>query len=83
MTEPVRVTSGACPFCLGIGGGEMRLDKKQRPYFVCVTCGTRAFIHTEIAYRTFKWILSSGISYAREAARSASLEPVGAGVEGT
>lgn len=71
---------GNCPFCLGVGTGNMKLDKRGAPYFTCFACGTRAFIHSPIALETFKWILSSGTSYYREMKRVAALTPEVAGV---
>lgn len=74
--EPVVVDGGCCPFCMGLATGGMRSDKKGRPYFYCCGCGTRAFIHTSVAYETFKWVLSSGLNYARMRQQGAAvLEP--------
>jgi len=63
--SPVRIFGGGCPFCLGVSTGELKLDKKQKPYFTCAGCGTRAFIKSEHAYRVFSWVMSEGVSYVR------------------
>ena len=33
-----------CLFCLNPSSARLGLDKKQRPYLHCVTCGVRAFM---------------------------------------
>jgi len=81
MPEPVVVDAGCCPFCLSSSTGEMRLDKNGKPYFRCLCCGTRAFIPTRIAYETFKYILSNGVSFTAMAAKAkAEQVPAGVGV---
>jgi len=59
------IEGGACPFCLATETANLRLTKKGKPWFHCEACGTRAFIHTQTAAETFRWILSSGIQFAR------------------
>ena len=47
---------GICPYCLSTL--EVYLDKKQRPYWTCLPCGTRTFA-TKKAHETFRewgWI---------------------------
>ncbi len=34
----------ACLFCLHPSSSRLGLDKKQRPYLHCLTCGARAFL---------------------------------------
>lgn len=62
--RPRIVDNGNCPFCLASGCGALRNDRKGRPYFSCIGCGTRAFIHSDVALRSFLWVLSSGRNYA-------------------
>lgn len=47
---------GTCPYCLSTL--DVYLDKKQRPYWTCLPCGTRTFA-TKKALDSFKdsgWI---------------------------
>lgn len=47
---------GTCPYCLS--ALDVHLDKKQRPYWTCLSCGTRTFA-TKVALDSFKdsgWI---------------------------
>jgi hypothetical protein len=50
---------GTCPYCLSTL--DVYLDKKQRPYWTCLPCGTRTFA-TKRAFESFKnwgWIWSN------------------------
>lgn len=40
-----------CIFCLAKGAGEIRFDKKSRPYIFCRLCMTRAFVRSLEALR--------------------------------
>ncbi len=47
---------GTCPYCLSTL--DVYLDKKKRPYWTCLPCGTRTFA-TKAAFTAFKevgWI---------------------------
>jgi len=41
----------SCPFCAS--GGQLRLDKKDRPYWSCLGCGSRVFLHTDVGFLGF------------------------------
>lgn len=58
------IENGCCPFCLSQSGGNLKPDKKGRPYFSCMACGTRAFIRISLVAETFAWILSNGTKYS-------------------
>jgi hypothetical protein len=34
-----------CLYCLGRGCYELRISRKDTPYFICRQCGSRTFIH--------------------------------------
>ena len=40
-----------CLCCLNTACVELKQDKKGRPYTTCRMCGTRAFMHSQIALR--------------------------------
>jgi len=58
------IENGCCPFCLSQNGGNLKPDKKGRPFFTCVACGTKAFIRITQVAETFAWILSNGTKYS-------------------
>lgn len=40
-----------CLCCLNANACELKADVKGRPYTVCRVCGTRSFMHSQIALR--------------------------------
>lgn len=59
----VAADGGVCPFCFDRTGGSLRADVKGRPYFTCMGCHTRAFIHNPKVVKIFQWFMSSGVNY--------------------
>jgi hypothetical protein len=71
---------GTCPYCLSTI--EVYLDKKNRPYWTCLPCGTRTFA-TKLAMDSLKdtgWIwtktppLAALRKWLKQMAKSMSLE---------
>ena len=46
-----------CVFCLTPAAYELKLDKKQRPFFACVSCGCKTFLRGEFSLKgpTMLW----------------------------
>jgi hypothetical protein len=40
-----------CLYCLTPDSYEMKLDKKNKPYFICSCCGCRTFLRGEMSLR--------------------------------
>ena len=71
---------GTCPYCLSTI--DVYLDKKHRPYWTCLPCGTRTFA-TKVAMDSFKgsgWIwtktrpLAALQKWLKQVAKTMSLE---------
>jgi len=56
--EQAENLKGICPFCLS--ETEVYLDVKDRPYWVCLPCGTRTFATKKalVVLKTDGWIWS-------------------------
>lgn len=54
-------------FCIGCfrEGAMVKLDKKQRPYFVCECCGTRSFFRGVNCLRSWGVVYGAFASAAR------------------
>lgn len=48
------MTMMACPFCAS--AGQVRLDRRSRPYWSCTGCATRVFMHTDVGFLGFSLI---------------------------
>lgn len=68
---PCLIEGGDCPFCCARGTGNLKTDKRGGPYFICIGCGTRAFIHSKYALETFSFVLRTGRSYFSEMMKAA------------
>jgi len=58
------IENAPCPFCLSPDTAVMKPTKNMKPTVFCTACGTRAFIHSERANETFRWIMQQGIQFS-------------------